>query len=399
MMKRILCLLGLLLAGIGSVRAQEGAVPPNDVLTFTPQEDNAWLTGEFLFGWSEGVHLAPLVTTSTAGTGQSEAGVLGEPATSTLLGGNQSSGILPGFRFGAGYLFDQENGTGIEAGFMYLSNNSSNFSFDSADLASGILARPYNDATSSPIGDPASVLVGFPGLQTGTIDIESKVGDFYSVNLNITEKIWEEESGWRMDALFGYRFASFSDNLRINQHIDSIALPGTSIDSRDEFSAKNSFNGLDLGLRTSYRWSDRLTLNVLTKVAAGNMHQTSEIRGQTVTTVAGAPPPVTALGGMYALRTNIGEYRRNDWTVMPEGGANLVWKLRSNVNFKFGYSLIYFTKAARADNQIDFTLDPRLFPPEAPVVVGEAARNRPVFQAQNTDFWIQSLNLGLDVTF
>jgi len=129
------------------------------------------------------------------------------------------------------------------------------------------------------------------------------------------------------------------------------------------------------------------------------MHQRNEIRGQTVTTVVGGGPPVTEVGGMYALRTNIGEYRRNDWTVMPEGGANLVWKLRANINLKFGYSLIYFTKAARADNQIDFTLDPRLFPPEAAVVVFEDPRNRPVFQGQNTDFWIQAINVGLDVTF
>lgn len=394
MMKRILCLLGLLLAGIGSIRAQDGAAPPNDLLTFAPQEDNAWLTGEFLFGWSEGVHLSPLVTTSTAGTDQSVAGVLGDPSTTTLLSGTQSSGVLPGLRLGAGYIFDQDYGIGVEAGFMYLGSNSSSFSFDSADH-NGILARPYNDATSTPIGDPASVLVGFPGLSTGTIDIESKVGDFYSINLDITERIWEQESGWRMDALFGYRFATFQDKLRINQHLDSIALPGTSIDSQDDFSAKNTFNGLDLGLRTSYRWSDRLSLNVLTKVAAGNLHQTIDIRGQTVTTVAGAPPPVTAVGGVYALSSNIGEYRRNDWTVLPEGGANLVWKFRSNMNLKFGYSVIYLTKAARADNQIDFTVNPNLFPPTTPPLTP----SRPALQAQNADFWIQAINLGLDVTF
>lgn len=389
MMKRILCLLGLLLAGIGSVRAQDGAAPPSDLLTFVPQEDNAWLTGEFLFGWVEGVHLSPLVTTSPAGTDQSVAGVLGEPTTGILLSGTQSSGILPGFRLGAGYIFDQDYGTGIEAGFMFLASHSSNFFFDSADH-DGILARPYVDATS---GDPATVLVGFPGLSTGTINVESKVGDFYSVNLNMTEKIWEEESGWRMDALFGYRFASFSDKLRIQQHLDATMLPDTSIDSQDDFAAKNTFNGLDLGLRTSYRWSDRLSLNVLTKVAAGNMHRTVDIRGQTVTTVAGVP--VTDVGGVYALSSNIGEHRRNDWTVLPEGGANLVWKFRSNMNLKLGYSLIYLTKAARADKQIDFTVNPDLFPPADPA----ATPLRPAFQVQNHDFWIQSLNVGLDVTF
>lgn len=391
MMKRILCVLGLLLAGVGSVRAQDDATPPSDVLTFVPQNDNAWLTGEFLFGWAKGVHLSPLVTTTSPPTiDQSVAGVLGETDTVTLLSGTQSSGILPGFRLGAGYMFDQDYGTGIEAGFVYLSSNSSNFFFDSADH-DGILARPYVDATS---GDPASVLVGFPGLSTGTINVESKVGDFYSVNLNLIENIWEQESGWRMDALFGYRFASFSDKLRINQHLDSEMLPDTSIDSSDDFAAKNTFNGLDLGLRTSYRWSDRLSLNVLTKVAAGNMHRTVDIRGRTVTTV-GALPPEIATGGVYALSSNIGEHRRNDWTVLPEGGANLVWKFRSNMNLKLGYSMIYLTKAARADDQIDFTVNPNLFPP----TVAPLTPSRPAFQVQNTDFWIQSLNVGLDVTF
>lgn len=391
MTKRLLCFLGLLLAGIGSTRAQDSAVPPSDVLTFVPQGDRAWLTGEFLFGWSEGVHLSPLVTTSPAGTDQSAAGVLGEPGTTTLLSGTQRSGLLPGFRFGAGYMLDADYGTGIEAGFMFLASNSSSFFFDSADH-NGILARPYTDALTS---DPASVLVGFPGLSTGTINVESKAGDFYSLNLDVTERIWEEESGWRMDALFGYRFASFNDKLRIRQNLVSIALPGTSIDSQDDFAAKNTFNGLDLGLRTTYRWSDRLSLDLLTKVAAGNMHRTVNIRGQTTTTVVGAPPPAVAEGGVYALSSNIGEHRRNDWTVLPEGGANLSWKFRSNMNLRLGYSLIYLTKAARADNQIDFTVNPNLFPPTTPPLTP----SRPEFRVRDSDFWIQTLNVGLDVTF
>ncbi len=391
MTKRILCLLGLLLAGIGSVRAQDGAAPPRDLLTFFPADDSAWVTGEFLFGWAARTNLVPLVTTNPAGTGQLVAGLLSEPSTETLLGGTQSSGLLPGFRLGAGFIYDQEYGTGVEAGFMFLSSNSSNFFFDSADH-NLILARPYIDATTDAA---ASVLVGFPGLSTGTINVESKVDNFYSFNLDLTEKIWEQESGLRLDTMFGYRFASFSDRLRIRQHIDSLTMPGASIDSQDSFSAKNSFNGLDLGLRTSYLWSDRLSLNVLTKVAVGNMHRTVDIRGKTTTTVAGSPPPVVANGGVYALSSNIGEHSSNDFAVLPEAGANLVWKFRSNMNLRLGYSLIYLTKGARADNQIDFTVNPNLFPPADPA----ATPLRPGFQENHNDFWIQSLNVGVDVTF
>ena len=392
MTKRLFCLLGLVLAGLGSVQAQEVAAPPSDLLAFAPTEDNAWVTGEFLFGWSSAVKFSPLVTTSPGGTVQADAGVLGKTNTTTLLSGPQNSGLLPGFRFGAGYIYDQEDGLGVEAGFTFLSSNSSSFAFDSADH-NGILARPYTDATNS---SQASVLVGFPGLSTGTINIDSKVDSFYSVNLDMTENIVKLDSGLQMETLFGYRFASFGDSLKIRHHLVSTTMPGTSIDVNDSFSAKNTFNGLDLGLRTSYSLSDRLSLSVLTKVAAGNMQRTVDIRGRTVTTVAGgAGSPVTANGGMLALSSNIGEHRSNEWTVLPEGGVNLAWKLRSNMNLRLGYSLVYLTKAARANDQIDTTVNPNLFPP----AVSGATPLRPSFPGNFNDFWIQSLNLGLDVTF
>ena len=390
MTKRLLCFLGLVLAGIGSVQAQELAAPPSDLLTFTPTEDNAWVTGEFLFGWSAGVSFPPMVTTSPTGTAQADAGVLGETTTTTLLSGTQNSGLLPGFRFGAGYIYDQEYGLGVEAGFMFLSSNSSSFSFDSADH-NGILARPFTDATSS---TPASVLIGFTGLSTGTINVESQVDNFYSVNLDLTENILKLDSELQMEALFGYRFASFGDSLSIQHHIVSTTMPGTTIDASDSFSAKNTFNGLDLGLRTSYSLNDRLSLSVLTKVAAGNMRRTVDIRGST-TTVSGAPPPTTASGGMYALSSNIGEYRSNDWTVLPEAGVNLAWKFRPNLNLRLGYSLIYLTKGARAASQLDTTLNPNLFPPAVP----GATPLRPTYPGSFNDFWIQSLNVGLDLMF
>lgn len=390
MTKRLLCFLGLVLAGVGSVQAQDVAAPPSDLLTFAPTEDNAWVTGEFLFGWSAAVNFSPLVTTNPAGTLQPNAGVLGG-TTTTLLGGPQNSGLLPGFRFGAGYIYDQEDGLGVEAGFVFLSSNSSNFAFDSADH-NGILGRPYTDATNSA---QASVLVGFPGLSTGTINVDSKLDNFYSVNLDLTENILKQDSGLQMEALFGYRFASFGDSLKMQHHLVSTTMPGSSIDVNDSFSAKNTFNGLDLGLRTGYSLSDRLSFSVLTKVAVGNMHHTVDIRGRTTTTVAGSPPPVTANGGMYALSSNIGEHRSNDWTVLPEGGVNLAWKLRSNMNLRLGYSLIYLTKAARADNQIDTTLNPNLFPPAVP----GATPLRPAYPGSFNDFWIQSLNVGLDLMF
>lgn len=405
MRNRFLLFLGVLASWTWHVAAQDAVVPPgvaavpsyddamtpsapNDFFQFLTTQERAWLTAEFLFGWIEGAHLPPLVTTSPTGTDQSVAGVLGEPDTRILLSGTRNRDVLSGFRLGGGYVYDSAFGLGVEAGFTYLPGQSSSFFFSSDDNA--ILARPYINATSE---DPEAVLVAFPGNSTGTITVTSKSGALYETHLDLSERIWEV-GGMRAEALFGYRFVSFSDKLRIAQHIDSLLLPGTSIDSLDDFDAKNRFHGLDLGLRGTYAWTDRLSLNLLGKVAVGNMHRTVTIRGQQVTTVA-PDPPVTASGGVYALDSNIGKHTRNDWTVLPEAAANLTYQLRSNIHLRLGYSLLYLTKAARADNQIDFFVNPDLFPPANPA----ATPQRPHFQIRNADFWVQTLNLGLDVTF
>lgn len=402
MPKQIILILGLLIAVTGRVSGQDAAAPlvptdssaatnvSNDLFVPAPSPDNWWINAEYLFGWIEGTHLPPLVTTSPTGTDQSVAGVLGEPTTSVLLGGNVNMNVLSGFRIGGGYIYDQAYGQGIEASFRFLPGQSSSFLFSSDD--NDILARPYTDATN---GDPAAVLVAFPGSSTGTITVEAKSDSFYDANLDLSERIWESDGGGlRVDTLFGYRFASFSDSLRISQHIDSLTMPGTSIDSVDNFGAKNTFHGLDLGLRANYAWSDRLSLDLLTKLAVGNIHRTVDIRGEQVTRVTG-DPDVVAAAGVYALSSNIGEHRRNNWTVLPEIGANLGWMFRSNMRLRFGYSALYLTDIARADNQIDSTVNPNLFPP----AVAGATPLRPEFKVRDSNIWVQTLNIGLDVTF
>lgn len=406
MPKRILIACGLLAALWGQANGQEILSPsspaetgdsstyslPAEALTFAPTNDRRWFSVDYLAGWREGAHLSPLVTTSTAGTAQVDAGVLGKANTQTLLSGTVNRNMRSGFRLGAGYIFDQEYGLGAEAGFTFLPSQSSSFLFTSADHP--ILARPFTNATNSMA---ASLVVAFPGNSTGNIKVDATTGSFYEFHLDLSERIWEQsEYRPRIDGLFGYRFASFDDSLRISQHIVPSASPGTAIDSVDSFSTQNTFNGLDLGLRTTYSW-DRLSLNLLAKASPGNMTRTVDIHGKQVTTVTGSAP-ATAVGGLYALSSNIGEHTRNQWTVLPEAAANLNWQVRSNVSLRLGYSALYLTKVARADNQVDFTVNPNLIPQTPPATTG-LTPSRPAFQVHFSDLWVQTLNVGLDMTF
>lgn len=376
---------------------------PQQALTFAPNNDDRWFTADFLFGWIKGANLPALVTTSPAGTSKSDAGVIAPGNdTSILLSGPVDPGVVPGFRLGAGYIYDREYGLGIEAGFTYLSSQSSSFSFASADH-DGILGRPFLDASDS--GNPAAELVGYdvdgiglampdlPPDSIGNIAVTAKSGNFYGLNLDLSERIGDDE-GQRLEALFGYRFAYFNDGLRIRQ--DSVLAPSlsgiTAIERLDDFSSQNVFHGLDLGFRSTFA-GNQWSLSLLGKISPGYMSRTVNIHGRTETTFAsGASTSVPA--GLYALSSNSGTHESGRWTVLPELGANLNWKLRSNLALRLGYSALYVTKVARADDQIDFNINPAL--------IGAPAGATPALPAARSDqsnLVIQTLNLGVDVTF
>lgn len=398
MRNRIILACGLALSLLGQAIGQEAALPANSFSPFPDDEANGyamlepssvftqpsrdrWITADFLFGWIEGGHLSPLVTTTNAAdVDQSVAGVLGEDTTDILLQGTVNKNVVPGFQFGAGYLYDPENGHGIEAGFAFLGSQSSRFFFSSDQFP--VLAVPFFNADTD---EPASTLVAFTSTstgvtQTGNVAVEAKTGNFYSVNLDLTERVWEDENQ-RLDVLFGYRFAYLNDSLRIHSQISPVGT-GATVDTFDDFAAKNSFHGLDLGVRSSYTW-DKLTLNLLAKFSPGRMHRTVTIRGRTASTSAGVPPP----GGMFAEPTNIGEHESNKWTLLPELATNATWQWTPNVAFRFGYSALFLTKVVRSDNQIDFTLSP------------SGAIPRPAFSPHQNTSWVQTVNLGVDVTF
>lgn len=360
---------------------------PQEALTFAPNDDNRWFTADFLFGWMTSAHLPALVTTSEPPPATKlDAGVLGKAGTLTLLSGSVNGDVLPGFRLGGGFLYDRENGMGAEAGFMFLPKQSSTFFFQN-----GILGRPFLDASDS--GKPAAELVAYPGDSTGDISVTSKTGSFYGLNLDLSERIGDDE-GQRWEALFGYRFAYFTDALRIRQHSDlTPSLTGiTAIDRLDDFASKNVFHGLDLGFRGTFS-RDQWSLSLLGKVAPGYMSRTVDIHGRSVTTFAsGAKTSVPA--GLYALSSNSGSHETGKWTVLPEVGANLNWKLRSNLAMRLGYSALFVTKVNRADDQIDFNINPALIG-----ALAGATPKLPAFHSDQSNLCIQSLNLGLEFTF
>ena len=78
---------------------------------------------EYLLFWTRGMHTPVLATTSTAGTAQANAGVIGFPTTTDVFGGSPlNSSSRSGAKFTLGSWFDPSQTMGIEASYLFVGN-------------------------------------------------------------------------------------------------------------------------------------------------------------------------------------------------------------------------------------------------------------------------------------
>jgi hypothetical protein len=351
-----------------------------------------WITADYLFGWVRSSGLPPLITTSPAGTAQANAGVLGQNTTVVFGDDHPHADVRSGFRLGAGGWFNDERTLGINVGFAMLESQSAGFVASSSGTP--ILARPFTDVTT---GLPTSQLIAFPGVASGSVAASVRSDNFYDVNVDFQE-VFLDNGGFRLESLLGYRYLRFSDRLTVDQSVvsagTSTIAAGTAIQTADSFTAENSFQGVDFGLRTEF-YGDRWSVAAVAKIAVGSVHRTVGIAGTTLTTVPGSAP-VESAGGMLALSSNSGVHGSSDWVIAPEAGIELGWDVTSNIRLRVGYSFLYWTDVARAGRQVDTNINPNLFPP-APA--NGALPSNPAFTLQKSDIWIQTLNLGVEFRF
>jgi serine/threonine protein kinase len=135
-------------------------------------------------------------------------------------------------------------------------------------------------------------------------------------------------------------------------------------------------------------------LGLSTRLAVGGVSREVNILGTQVTTAPGVAPVVQG-GGVLALASNIGNFGSRDWAVMPEFGADLSWRINSNMHLKLGYSIFDLNRIARAADQVDLTVNSTLFPP----ATGSAGLSRPAFNLVRSDMVVQTLNLGLEFSY
>lgn len=365
-----------------------------------------WLRAEYLYWWTEGMYVPPLVTT---GPSADQPGYLDTEGTTILFGDQRINGYgRSGARFTAGAWLDACQTVGVEGDYYFVGTANTNY-FASSN-GDPILSRPFFDLSPTQ-ADPLQIVgqnveqVALPGSIAGSVAVDAETR-FQSAGVRLLWNLccstqcydddcfpmWNGPGGRRLDVLLGYRYARLSDSLAINEDLTSLqtAAPGTFL-VNDTFQTQNVFNGAELGaVWTGYR--GRWLAMLIGKLALGNVYETVSIRGSTTTTQDGAT--TTDTGGLLAQSTNIGDYARSQFAVMPELGTNIGFSLTPRLRVLFGYTFVYLSRVARPGDQIDLDVNSRLLPNDDRPPGGDMSH--PKFVFQETDFWAQGINVGLD---
>lgn len=369
---------------------------------------DGWVHGEYLMWWPRPMRAPPLVT---RGTQASEA-VLGETGTETLLGGDLLDRLHSGARLRLGIWGDACHETAwIAEGFIIGELSETHTYSGSGAAGTAVLGRPFFNVlstTETPNGREDVELISYPGQVRGTVAV-SATSQLYGASVHAMRTLYRCCDcgpapcscaclpGQRdLSGFIGWRYLNLDEELRINEDLTSL-LPAPEngrflID--DRFQTDNTFNGADIGVLWKANRGP-YSLDLLARLALGSTRQRVSIAGSTTLTGSGGGSNDfrDATGGLYAQRTNIGEYSRNQFAVVPELGVTCGWAITPRWRATVGYTFLYWSSVVRPGDQIDRDVNPNLFPPEETPLTG---LERPVFSFVESDLWINGLNIGLE---
>lgn len=390
--------------GCGVDLCNPGGGPGRQLCIALPS--HGWAQFDYLMGWQSGLHVPTLVTSSPVGTAQTNAGVLNLNGTSTVFGNqNIFTDKMDGGRLRVGWWFANCPNNGVELEYLgFRSPQLNRVDQSTGATGSQILARPFfNIAPDTGMAREDSELVAFPNVVRGSFTTQAiSTLDGAAVRFrhllccssgcatsHITCGAVPTQS--RIDATLGWRFFQLHEGLTMREDLTSLRTtdPGSFV-IQDNFRTRNQFNGVEMGTlwqgRRGY-WS----LDALLRCSVGNIRQEVIIDGSTATTQNGTT--TNANGGLYAQRTNSGVFTREVLGVIPEFGANLGYQLTQRWRLNAGYTFIYWSNVVRPGDQIDQDVNPNLLPPETVPFTGAA---RPRFTFNETDYWLQAVNLGAE---
>jgi hypothetical protein len=273
---------------------------------------------------------------------------------------------------------------GLEAHFFGLENISTDFSASSNGTP--LLARPFFNIG---LNAQDAMLIASPAVGPGQVSA-SETSRLLGAGIAFRKQLCDACALGPVAGLIGYRYLHLRDALGVSSTTNFVQL-GATFAVTDQFETRNDFHGLDLGL-AGHIVSGPWRFEWLTKVALGTTLTNIEVNGATTITTGGI---ATAFpGGLLALPTNMGNFNKDRFSVVPELGARIGYQFSPQLRAVVGYNFIYWTGVVRPGGVIDTTVNPTQIPPGP--LAGPA---RPAPRADTSDFWAHGVSVGLAYNF
>ena len=310
-------------------------------------------------------------------------------------------GMQSGMRFSAGYYLEQDSGLSVNGNFIlvpknsyYLSsvtglndfpvlletgfNNSLNFTIPSniAGQAPTMVTQNYaivlsRQVDSSIFANASTYIAG------GELNVRGR--DFLIGDMNFSGllgfRYFQFKEAFDVSSQYTiFRPNGVTDVQNINVNGDIVSAPialnfPTPINinsaSNDQIKVYNHFIGPQIGINADYhynRWSVMTGFNL----GIGVMHQVAKISSSTTQTVktetstqnaAGQITSTTntsitnSAGGLLFSPTDVGQYSRNQFGLLPEINAKLGFKATERIKLTVGYDFLLLANVLRAPNQ------------------------------------------------
>jgi hypothetical protein len=360
---------------------------------------------EYLLWWSKAANSGPPLLTTSPPFGPG--GVPGAvPGSAVLLSaGDLTDSFRDGVRFGLTYWLDDCASYGFDGRVFFTGDRRNSFAASSQQFPLGLF-RPFTPA--NPGLPPAfAEQVTFPGVTVGGFAANG-TSNFWGAEANYRDNLCctcSCDHTLRADLLAGFRYLHLDESLTFVENTirtstntmfpDEVA--GTHVVNRETFATSNDFYGGQVGAAVGYR-RDRLSVDLRTTVALGTTHERLDINGGQVRAIPGGPT-LAFRGGLLALPSNIGEFQRDVFSVVPEIGLNVGYQVTDHIRAFVGYNFLYWSNVIRPGDQIDPVLDvtkiPRFLNPP-PGAIPPVFPPRPAARFNDTDFWAQGVNFGVE---
>jgi len=374
------------------VRVIHPDLPPADEAAEPAQQSyRVWARADWWLAWIKGVTWPVLVTQGA--TSDPLPGALGQPGTMFRFGGGE---VVPqarqGGRFQLGGWLDSDEGFGVELGGLFLASRNVGIGLTSPGTPA--IARPFFNVGTQ---QQDASLVTFPGLASGNVAVQSGTRlDGADARLLLA---LSGSKDYPVRLLLGFRYLDLHDDLTITEDVQVNAnapfYAGQQIGVRDNFACDNGFYGWNIGLSAAYNIR-RLAVQATAQCALGLCQEYVTVAG--LTNINGPGGGQTFPGGLLAVSSNSGSHFHDAFAVVPEVDLDARFEVTRHLIVSVGYAFLYWSQVARAGQQVDTNVNPDLVPTSK--TYGQpTSLQQPQLSIRDTGFWVQGVQMGLELRF